>query len=146
MVSTVAENCGNYTTQQIEKAKEARKLYHNIGVPTVKNFKYMLKSNGIKNCPVTIEDVKIAEDIWGKDISYLKGKTTRNRPPVVKSDLIEISKELKAKGYSVTLCIDTMYTNKIGFLASIGYPMYYRSAVIWKTTQRMNFIVKLIKQ
>ena len=28
----------------------------------------------IKNCPVTTEDVNIAEDIWGKDISYLKGK------------------------------------------------------------------------
>ena len=49
----------------------------------------------IGNCLGTIEDVKIEEDIWGKDISYLKGKTTTSRPPVVKSDLIETQKELK---------------------------------------------------
>ena len=145
MVSTVAENCGNYTTQQFEKAKEARKLYHNIGSTTVENFKYMLKSNGIRNCPVTIEDVKIAEDIWGNNISYLKGKTTRNRPPVVKSDLIEISKELKAKGYSVTLCIDTMYINKIGFLTSIGYPMYYRKCSYVEDNTTDEFYRKIDK-
>ena len=126
MVNTVTENRSNYTTQQFERAKEARKLYHNIGAPTVENFKYVLKGNMIRNCPVTIEDVKIAEDIWGKDISYLKGKTTRSRPQVVKSDLIEIPKELKVKGYLVTLCIDTVYIDGIGLLTSIGYPIYYR--------------------
>ena len=114
-------------------------------MPTVENFKYILKSNGIKNCPVTIDDVKIAEDIWGKDISYLKGKTTRSRPPVVKSDLIEIPKELKAKGYSVTLCIDTMYINKIGFLTSIGYPMYYRKCSYVEDNTEDEFYRKIDK-
>ena len=94
MVTIIAKNRSNYTTQQFERAKEARKLYHNVGAPTVENFKYILKGNKIKNCPVTIEDVKIAEEIWGKDISYLKRKTTRSKPPLVKADLIEIPKEL----------------------------------------------------
>ena len=139
MVSTVAENRSNYTTQQFERAKEARKLYHNIGAPTIENFKYILKGNMIQNCPVTVEDVKIAEDIWGKDISYLKGKTTRSRPPVVKSDLIEIPKELKAKGYLVTMRIDTIYINGIGFLTSIGYPMYYRKCSYVEDTTEDEF-------
>ena len=30
IVNTVAENRSNYTTQQFERAKEARRLYHNI--------------------------------------------------------------------------------------------------------------------
>jgi hypothetical protein len=33
--------------------------------------------NVIKNCPVTTEDVNIAKKIFGKDISSLKGKSTR---------------------------------------------------------------------
>src|SRR5210317_1558710 len=99
----------------------------------------------IKNCPVTIEDVKIAEDIWGKDISYLKGKTTRNKPPVVKFDLVEIPKELKAKGYLVTLSIYTIYINGIGFLTSIGYPMYYRKCSHVEDTTEDEFYRKIDK-
>ena len=34
----------------------------------------MLKSNIIKNCPVTAADVDIAEKIYGPAISTLKGK------------------------------------------------------------------------
>ena len=33
----------------------------------------------IKNCPVTIEDVNIAEKIFGADIGTMKGKTTRKK-------------------------------------------------------------------
>ena len=69
-ITTVAENRQNYSSQQFEQAKEAHKLYHNVGAPTVDKFKLILQSNMIKNCPVTIEDVDIAEDIWGKDIAY----------------------------------------------------------------------------
>ena len=60
MVNTVAENRSNYTTQQFERAKEARKFYHNIGASTIENFKYILNGNMIRNCPLTIEDVEIA--------------------------------------------------------------------------------------
>ena len=127
-VSTVAENRSNYSTQQYERAKVARKLYHNIGTPTVENFKYIIKSNTIKNCPVTIKDIEVAEDIWGKDISYIKGKTTRSCPNPVKDDFINIPLELKSKHYELTLCIDTMYINGIGFLTSIAHPIYYRKA------------------
>ena len=51
----------------------------------------------IKNCPVTVEDIDNTEKILGKNISYLKGKTTRSRPKVVKNDQVEIPKELKEK-------------------------------------------------
>ena len=53
---------------------------------------------------------------------------------MVKSDLIEIPKELQAKGYLVTLCIETIYINGIGFLTSIGYPMYYRKCTYVEDT------------
>ena len=42
--------------------------------PTVKNFKHIIKSNQIQNCPITMEDIEIAEQIHGKDMSHLKGK------------------------------------------------------------------------
>ena len=43
---------------------------------------------------MTTEDVKIAEQIFGKDMSSLKGKSTRRRPAPVRADNIEIPQEL----------------------------------------------------
>ena len=40
----------------------------------MKNFKYLIKSNQIRNCPVTVEDISSAEKIFGKDVAYIKGK------------------------------------------------------------------------
>jgi hypothetical protein len=65
--------------------------------------------NIIKNCPVTVEDVNIADQIFGPDMSSLKGKSTRRKPkPPVRQDLIEIPKELITKhqkvDYAWTLC------------------------------------------
>jgi hypothetical protein len=56
LVTTVTENKSGF-----ERAKEARKLYHIVGTPTVENFKSLLQMNVIKNCPVTTEEVNIAE-------------------------------------------------------------------------------------
>jgi hypothetical protein len=68
--STVAENRKGYTLQQFERAKEARKLYHIVGTPTMNNFKPLLRMNVIQNCPaVTVEDVNISEKIFGPDMS-----------------------------------------------------------------------------
>ena len=44
------------------------KLYHILGAPAVENFKKILKQNIIKNSPVTIEHVNMAEHIFRKDV------------------------------------------------------------------------------
>jgi hypothetical protein len=38
LISTVAENRKGYTLHQFERAKEARKLYHIVGTPTMNNL------------------------------------------------------------------------------------------------------------
>jgi len=90
-----------------------------VGCPTVENFKAILKQNLIKNCPVTVEDVNIAEKFFGPDIGTLKGKSTRPNPPVVRDDLIEIPKELKQEHKDITLCMDIMFVNGLPMLTCI---------------------------
>jgi hypothetical protein len=77
IIETVKENRAGFSERQYLRAKTARELYHNVGSPTVENFKALLKMNVIKNCPVTIDDVNNAEKIFGPALSVLKGKTTR---------------------------------------------------------------------
>jgi hypothetical protein len=72
--------------------------------------------NTIKNNPVTLEDVKISEMIFGSDIGRIKVNTTRIKPIPVVSDYIEIPQELIEKQQDITLCIDTMFINEIVFL------------------------------
>jgi hypothetical protein len=42
LVSTVTENKQGYTQRQFARAKEARRLYHIVGTPTMENFKTLL--------------------------------------------------------------------------------------------------------
>ena len=79
-VNTVSENKMGFTKRQIKGAELARTLYSNLGYPSMKDYKWVIQSNQIKDCPVTVDDVVAAHKIWGKDIAALKGKTTRSTP------------------------------------------------------------------
>ena len=45
--------------------------------PSVSDFKKLVNSGQIKNCPVTTEGVDLAKQIFGKDVATIKGRTTR---------------------------------------------------------------------
>ncbi len=106
MISTVAENHLGYTQRQFKHAKEACKLYHTIGMPTVMNFKVLLHANAIKNCLVTVKDVTIAEKIFGPSVSSLKGKPMQCKPNVVTTDVISIPQELITKNCKVSILLN----------------------------------------
>ena len=129
LVEIVAENRSNFTTQQFERAKIARKLYHNVGAPSIENFKKLIQMNAIKNCPVTINDIKIAEQIFGKDISTIKGKTVRKTPKVIVNDTIEIPKELVMKHHNIEICMDVMFINGQPMLTTIDKTIKFCAVV-----------------
>ena len=129
MIASIAENRKGYTQRQFERAKVARNLYHIVGTPTIENYKALLRMNIIKNCPVTVEDITIAEKIFGPDMSSLKGKSTRRKPKPVREDLIEIPRELIEQHRELDLCIDVMYVNECGMLTSIDRSVRFRGLV-----------------
>ncbi len=129
VMDTVEENKLHFTAREFEQAKLARKLYHNVGTPTVKNFKALLRGNVIANCPVTVQDVSNAEKIFGPSMSSLKGKSTRKKPKPVRVDYIEVPRELTEKHTNLELCMDTMYINSEGMLTAIDRTIKFRSLV-----------------
>ena len=86
LIDTVKENRSGYTQNQFTRAVRARELYHLLGAPTLDNYKGFIKMNGVHNCPVRLEDIKIAENIFGPDMATLKGKSTRQKPKPVLQD------------------------------------------------------------
>ena len=74
----------------------------------------------IYNCPVTVNDIEVAEDIFGKSIHALKGKTTRKSPPKVEIDIIQVPKEILKLHNNVILKMDIMYVNGLPFLLTVS--------------------------
>ncbi|KAL7577185.1 hypothetical protein ACA910_003520 [Epithemia clementina (nom. ined.)] len=128
MVETIEENKRMFTPRQVKRAKTAQALYYAIGTPSLKDFKMIVQSNVIRNSPVTVEDIDLAEQIFGPDIGSLKGKSTRQRPTPIVNDYIEIPSELILQHEDVQLCIDTMFINGLPFLTTISRQIMYRTA------------------
>ena len=64
-----------------------------------------------------------------KDISTLKGRSTRPSPTTVVDELIEIPEELKKKNQYIDLAIDIILINRVILLTSIDRSVKYRTVV-----------------
>ena len=112
--------------QQKEQVKVTRKLFHIMGAPTIRNFKHIIKSNQIRNCPMTLDDIDGAEKICRKDILHVKRRTTGWNPTTTTIVNIAMPKEFKGENKNITLHIDIVHINKIGFMATTSHPLHHQ--------------------
>jgi len=76
--------------------------------------------SGIANCLITLDDIDIAEQIFGPDVASLKGKTTRQKPAPVVADQVSMPQELAAKHKNIVLGAGAPFVNKVPFLVAIS--------------------------
>jgi hypothetical protein len=81
---------------------------YKCGHPSYENFKALIKTNAIKDCPVTYTDVVNCEKIFGVDPGAVKGKTVRSKTSAVRDDTIEIPPEITERD-DLTLCVNIAY-------------------------------------
>jgi hypothetical protein len=128
-VETVDGNKAMFTKQQLDGAEMARQLFMGLSYPSMKDFIWMLRSNGIKDCPESVRDAEIALKVWGPNVAGLKEKTVRKAVKSVKvEDLIQIPKEMIAMHKDVTLGIDIFFINKIRFFVTLSRNICFTSA------------------
>jgi hypothetical protein len=110
-----------FTKRQIKSAEKARSLYASLGYPSMKDFKWILQSNQIKDSPVTVVDAEVALKIWGPNIAALKGKTTPSKPEVVVMDIVRIPKEIREVHKIISMSSDIYLSTKyLSLLLSAG--------------------------
>jgi hypothetical protein len=119
-VNTVSENKTGFTKRQIKCAEIARNLYKTLSYPSMKDFKSVIRSNQIKDCPVRIQDIDVATKMWGKNIAALKGKITRSKTHPVARDYVKAPKELLKLHKEVFLTTDILFVNKIPFFLTLS--------------------------
>ena len=117
-----------YTPRELARAKQAKKLYHDLHAETISNLKGWLSSNMGKNIPVLFEDVNLMGKLFQKDVTMLKGKSVKPHPPVVNNnDMIELPPKLNVRGKKVKLAIDVVYINDQSFLHSVDLTIKMRA-------------------
>ena len=99
-----------------------------IGRPSTQDFICYVSSNQIPNCPITVQDIKTAEIIYGPDVGSLKGKTVRKKSPVVRPISSDIPLGIMDKYKDVTLSIDVMKINGIPFFNTISRHIKFGSS------------------
>ena len=119
-IATVEENMSLFTKRQVASADLARNLQAGLAYPSVKDLKWIVQANMLKDSPVTAQDVDVALKIWGPSVALLKGKTVRRKPPLVLEDIVEVPKELWQLHKRVTLTIDIFFVNSAPYFATLS--------------------------
>jgi hypothetical protein len=76
----------------------------------------MVQSYSIQDCPVTLDNIILAEKIWGPNIAALKGKTTKSTPKPVTTNYLQIPRGILDFHKEAYLTADIFFVNQVPFL------------------------------
>ena len=119
LFNAVAENCKVFTCQEYEDAKAARCALGLVGYPSERDFTNMVSSNIIVNFPVTPQDVKNSDKIFGPDVLSIKGKSIRRCLEAVVSNYVNTPKEILSMDTGLEVFVGVVFVNKLAFLVSV---------------------------
>ena len=120
-INTVSGNKEGFTKRQIKGAEAAQTPHAMPGCPSMKDFKWVLCGDQIKDCPITAQDAETAFKIWGKNIAVLKGKTTCSKPNPVMKDSVKVPAKLLNLHKEVFLTADIFFMNKTQFFLMMSW-------------------------
>jgi hypothetical protein len=115
LVETVERNLLKFTKKQVKMAEEAKRLYSVLGRPSFKDFISMIKEGRIMNCPITVDDIHRAVDIWGKDLGAILGRAIRHRPRSIRDDVY-----VREVQDNTILYMDLFFISGLTFVLSIS--------------------------
>lgn len=132
MVNTVEGNASKFSNSDYRRAELARRLQRVIMRPSDAKFNKILRNNLLVNCPITSQDAKNAEAIFGPDVGSLKGKTVWRRPDKVVG--VATGKRAPRRYRNVTIVADIMEVNKVKFLVTVSRHIKMHTIEVMETT------------
>jgi hypothetical protein len=82
-----------------------------IGNSTKQEFAGMVREKLFANCPVTVQDVHNAKQIFAPVLANLRGKTTRTKLEDVRVDYVKIPQDYVKMHKYVMLVADVMFVD-----------------------------------
>ena len=121
LVNTVAENDKHYSKKYVNEAYKACNFRQIIGNLSTKTLPKIVDNHELKNCPITREHVRAAEDILGTSIQSLQGKTYRKTSSAVDPKKVSsLPNFTKLKYVIVIQCDEIMFVNRVQFFMTIS--------------------------
>jgi len=131
LLSAVEENKKSRSKRQVAGAEKAGKA---IAYPSIRDHTHGIRSNQIKKCQVTPEDIKIWLKMCGDCVHAPKGKCTRKKPRAVSNDHIEIPKEFMETHKGLVPFVDILHVDGVTFLLTLCKSI--RLIAIWHIKDR----------
>jgi hypothetical protein len=75
----------------------------------------------IPDCPITTENIKHADTLFGLDLATIRGKTVWRKPTHVVTDYVDITRALVDINKQVTLAVNVMFVNSVPLLVSVSH-------------------------
>ena len=94
MLNTVEEK-EKFSKRQVHHSDKAQNTYFGIDVLPFRDNKHMVFFQWTNNCLVSIENINIAEKIYGQSIISLKRKTMKSKPPIVTYNIVQLLEDFK---------------------------------------------------
>ena len=63
-----------FSKRQIKQAKKVQEILFAFGLPTYKDLKRLIDNNRLRDSPISLKDIDIAEQICQKRKIYIKRK------------------------------------------------------------------------
>jgi hypothetical protein len=116
LVQNAQGNYKGYNKQEVLKAKESQRGQALIGSPSKKDYRGMVSSNLISNCPFSKTNVTNVRAIFGPDLASVQGKTVWHILAPVVADYVAVPRSLVKTNKVVTLAADVFFVDRMAFL------------------------------
>jgi hypothetical protein len=120
LVQTVQENYKGYTKREVLKAKEAHQGQAMIGNPSKGDYRGLVSSNMISNCPIAPTGITNARAIFGPDLASVRRKTVRWTPAPVVTDHVAVPRVVVERNKVVTMAADVFFVDGTPFLVTLS--------------------------
>ena len=131
-VQTVEENKMLYTAREVAAANKAREVYELLIYPSMDDFINIIRFGMIRDCQISVEDVKRMFAIYGPHVIRGKGNAVTKTNKYRLNNIVAVPKELIQAQRKVVLNIDMFFVNKQVFITT------YSNKICYTTTSHVS--------
>ena len=94
---------------------------------------------------MTVQDIDVDHNIWGKSVRYFKGNTTRKKPIPVAGCLVRVSEDLVTLYKDIYLTADWFFVNCIPFFLALSREILF-TVINRLANRKVETVLKSFKE
>ena len=143
-LNTVDDNKTSFNQREIRKADLALMLHRRTNHMAEEKFARVVSDSWIRNCPVTVGDVRRSHKIYGPPLPPIKGRTRYQASQRVQAtDIVQIPRSMYEELKDAVLCADFYYVNGVTVFHTITRKIDYRTVSFPISRSKVSIVHEL---